>query len=761
MVPKNIMLKLSKILILTALILVVFGLASPAALAQTAVTETPVPTEVQPTPVPMTVGKPEDVILFSQLNQTESLLSGPYDGMRIRFSVPASWHLEEGAVIQLNLSTFFTSTVAGFGNDQSTGATLEVTFNNDFLTTIVLNWTGDKIVEIPIPASALVSARSDGRHDLELFLDAAVDCQTPDHKSSVIVREGSAFIFPHSLVPLPTDLTILPRPIFQPDAFLPGTATLVVPDAPTAAELQAALTVSAGFGRLTNARLPISLATVGGLSADVRDNSNLIFVGKGSSFASVLAGIPIPSPLTDAVFSVSGASPEDGIVQVAISPWNSAQLLLVVSGNTDSAVVKAAQAVSTGTLRTAGRPDLALIADVLSSQDVPAVPPDRTFADLGYEAQNLSGIGPQTTAYNFFIPYGQAPSGAASLDLVFNSSALLDYQLSGMVIYLNDQVVGSARFSDDTAQTTKLNISLPEFALRPGGNRLVIEANIIPSYYCTDLRLNNLWVNINPESTLHIPLTDAAPIFSKILDLAYYPFPFISSPTLDSVTFVLAKDDSLGWNIASSLATQLGRLTFGRLVELTVTFSDAVPEELRQDNDIFVVGKPSQHPFVTDLNSNLPASYSEGSDIANESGPGVVYRLPEGTSVGYLQLITSPWNAKRAVLAVLGSTDQGLDWAGNALTDPVLRGKLSGNYAVVSNQQVVTADTRLSSGTGNLAGRVVPTSEVQTQSKPIVVPPPTTPVKQTWIVPTLIVSGLLMVVVLIIGLFGSFRGSRR
>jgi hypothetical protein len=66
---------------------------------------------------------------------------------------------------------------------------------------------------------------------------------------------------------------------------------------------------------------------------------------------------------------------------------------------------------------------------------------------------------------------------------------------------------------------------------------------------------------------------------------------------------------------------------------------------------------------------------------------------------------------------------------------------------------------------GNLSARVVPTSEAQvetqTQALPLVSPASSAPVTQTWVLPTLVASSLLMLGVLMIGLYGSLRGRRK
>jgi len=68
--------------------------------------------------------------------------------------------------------------------------------------------------------------------------------------------------------------------------------------------------------------------------------------------------------------------------------------------------------------------------------------------------------------------------------------------------------------------------------------------------------------------------------------------------------------------------------------------------------------------------------------------------LPD-TSVGYVQLLPSPWNSDRAILAVLGNTQEGIPMAGGTLVQDDLVSRLTGNFAVLYGDQAVTTDTRL------------------------------------------------------------------
>jgi hypothetical protein len=639
-----------------------------------------------------------DVVSFARLGVTEKSLRGPFDSAYIDFSLPANWKLDSGAQLQLNLNTFFAGnngavdgTSAGDHKGRMFGGTLQVLLNNVTLSTVLLDQAGERMVTIPITAAALKPAGGNGRHLLSILLDTNEPCGVEQY-TSVVIRTSSALLISHQDVAPPTDLARLPLPIFQ-RSFLPDAATIVVPAAPTAAELQAALSIAAGFGRMTDGALALDLIPATRLTDELKHSAHLIFVGKPSAFP-MLREAHLPAPLGADGFAAPGAAPDDGVVQMAVSPWNGTKVLLIASGN-DSGVVKAAQAISSGAIRTGARPDLALIAATHPQVSTNTVSVDRTFADLGYDVQKMYGLGGQYAGYRFDIPPGQAISGDAYMDLVFVHTALLDYDQSGMMISLNDEPIASVRLDDNSTTLGSARLTLPASALRPGSNQLTIRADLLPRVVCTDPRSSGLWMVIRPESLLHLPLGPSqASGASKRIDLSTYPSPFTIKPNLSNLAFVLGTDDPTGWNVAAQVAADLGRQMQGTLVDLAVAYGKELPEQMRKERDLLLIGLPSTLPLVSELGSALPAPFIAGSTVAAESDATVAYRMPQGASLGYVELFPAPWSVERTVLAVLGSTDQGLIWAGAALTTPKLRGALTGNLAIIQGDQIDSRDTR-------------------------------------------------------------------
>jgi len=706
---------------------------------------------------------------FAMLGQTDILMRGPYSTTNLRFGLPANWAFQDAASLQLILtSNLVTDTTNPVSEGQHIGAGMTVTLNNKLIATIPLVAGANVVYEIPIQQDALIPTLNDGRHDLELFLDASTDCDNNNrlHQTLVMVSSASQFILPYVEQAPVVELDQLPRPIFQRDSVYPLNAIMVVPDQPSAQEMQAALIVAASFGRSTEGRLPFSLLSVSQITQEILTTSNLIFLGKASAL-SLLQDVDLPAPLLNNAFNPRGIKADDGVMQIAVSPWNIGRAILVISGNTDTAVVKAAKALSYGVIQTGSNQNLAIVADVAppstgdqsSDPSTLAQATTRTFKDLGYDVATIAGAGRGAVSLDFYIAPGLVIGDDSYLDLRFNNSALLDFNRSGLAVFLNGRLIGSSRFSDETATTvtTRINI-FPSFVL-PGSNQLRIEADLAALTQCSSANATNLWVSILPESLLHLPLHQA-PIDSNTLqNLRVYPYPFVNMPTLSNTAFILPGNDPALWAVASQIAYGLGSRVNGAVLDLAVAYDGAVPDEIQNNRDLIVLGLPANLKFISNLKDSLPAPFEAGQNIPVIKNQQVIYRFSPGTSIGYLELLAAPWNPSRTILAVVGSTHDGVQMAGNALTDSVLRDRLTGNFAVINAENIAAVDTRSGIGLGGIGANPEVTSQaVVPMSTPI---PSTSTARPIWILPLIGLLILLIVGVLIFALVSGRRESNK
>jgi hypothetical protein len=543
------------------------------------------------------------------------------------------------------------------------------------------------------------------------------------------------------------------------NALLPDKTVVVVPNEPDAKELQAALDVMAGFGSLVGETFDFGILSAGELTVEVLAASNLIFVGRPEQFE-LLGDINFPLTIENKKFADLPAESEtDGVIQMAVSPWNESKAALFVGGNSTEAVIKAAQALSSGRILVYENPALAYVADVqLLSRTLPIVE-DFTLQNLGYKTETISGIGLNSVQYLFNVSKEQLNSKDATIDLIYYHSGLLDYGLSSFSMELNNQVIASAAFSKESEQLTTLQVKLPPGILRFGENRLTISSRLFAITSCDTTGFSNPWLTISDQSSFHLPVTtDANAVSPWLLDLKFYPDLFTTSSDLGDVAFVLPRSNPSTWKIAGQVAYELGRTANPVIANLEAAYADEVPQPVLAEKSLIVIGRASTVPFLSQINDQLPAPFDIENDTASESHMQVVYRIPSGMSVGYLQLMSSPFNIEKQILVLAGNTDEGLAMAGNVLLVNELRNQLTGVFAVTNGTQIATANA---SSAFSAVGTLVPPGEaVVTTPFPASSSGPATLATPSWLLPVLIASGIAVLLIILLVIVTAFARRR-
>lgn len=671
---------------------------------------------LQPAPAAAAQSSEPGVFTFTDLGLKEDMvLRGPYDSRAIRFDLPATWALQAGSELEIVATAFVSGSDALVEQDEI-GALLEVSFNDKLQESIPLV-LGEKVVyRVAIDAANLVSPYGGGSHKISFFLDAAIDCTYEFHETTVIIDVNSKANFPHGETTLSLDLQRLPWPIYLERGTFDEPVTVVLPASPTAEELQAGFVVMGAFGRMTGGKIALNSMTADQLTDAVTSQSHLLLVGKPAAFPQ-LSGASLPVGLTVDQFNAADLKAEDGVVQMLVSPWNASRVILLVSGNTDQAVVKAAQALSTGNLQTGATPNYSIVAQVnpFPSEGVrgPAaaavVSDDISFADLGYSFIEVTGIGTHWVTYEFMVPAGQIPSGEVYLDLSLAASNQVNPDRSEAVVYVNDVQIGNLELTSDVSNLVTSRIFIPASTIRSGINRLDLVFNLIPLDACTLTAFSGLWVNIFPDSTLHLPLEaapDSAASFT-LRDLKAYPAPFTSDPSLSTTTFVVSPQDPSSWLLAARIAYDLGTRATNPVLGYHVAFDGQIPDELKT-NHLIVVGEPRNLSILSDMKTAMPAYFESGSNVAVLESLQVIYRISAQKSLGYLQLYNSPWNDQAAILGVFGTTRDGLGYAVSSILDALTRGTLAGNFATLEGLNATVVDTRTGLGIGRFAPSLGP-----------------------------------------------------
>jgi len=315
-------------------------------------------------------------------------------------------------------------------------------------------------------------------------------------------------------------------------------------------------------------------------------------------------------------------------------------------------------------------------------------------------------------------------------------------------VELNNQVIASTPFSKDTVQLSTLQVKIPPGILRFGENRLTVSARMLSTTSCDATGFSDPWLTVSDQSTIHLPATtDTNTTTPSLLDLKFFPGLFMSHSDLGDVAFVLPKSTPGTWKIAGQMAYELGRNANPLISNLKAAYAEDVPQQVLDQNSLIVIGRSSKVPLIAKINDQLPAPFDVASDTANESNMQVIYRIPKGMGVGYLELLDSPFNVEKPILVLAGNSDDGLTMAGNALLVNELRNQLTGVFAVTNGTQIATGSALSAfSAVGTL---VPPQSAVLTTPIPAsstvaaALPPP------GWLIPLLVISGVAILLIII------------
>ncbi len=463
----------------------------------------------------------------------------------------------------------------------------------------------------------------------------------------------------------------------------------------------------------------------------------------------------------DGYFFLQGdrAVPEgDGIVQEIVSPWDQSKAILVIAGLDNEAVYKASQAMSFESHFPGMKGPLALIREV---RLLPESPPEiraanLTFADLGYEDRVLWGV-TQNAWYYFDIPWGWKLTKAAYLELHLSHSETIRYEGSWLTVFFNYKPLATISLSDETSPGGKLRVELPASLAKPGqSNEIRIEIEMQPLEECSNVAM---WSMISSESLLHLDHTVQA---DQILDLDFYPSPFNQRPDLSDVLFVLpAMPQTEEWENTLQLAAALGSAAGGSKFVPAVALGEAWLGMDPGSYHLMAIGRPSRNPLLQRVNAQLPQPFLPDSDQIEQRLGEIILRLPADVSLGYVQLIPSPWNESQALLAVTGTGDEGVTWATRSLLNSDLRQQLEGDLALIRDQEIQALDTRklTRGGLATAVSTAVPELTLVVTVTPTATPPglavaAATPAAQSseetrpgWLIPLVVVTTLTVVII--------------
>ena len=686
-----------------------------------------------PTPIftPRPTSPPTGILLAQELTLASlgvrnASLSSPIGSSSFRFGIPANWFPDGNNILYLHVEYF--ETTAPFDpdvNPTELTSILDIQLDDRIIASVSLNNTtlGEQVLQIPLPVDILADTER-RNHNVQMTFRGEDHCLA-NSASRLLIREDLSFFhyeYREGLTAL--DLALYPRPLYN-EAFVNviETAFVVIPDEPTLEDYQVVASLVGGLGRLSFNALNIRVVTASAISdIEYRDNNLLLVgqIGTNSKIDVLYANNNLPSILNDeGMLEVNNQLVDinDGVVQVIEHPDNEKRGIVVATGQTPEALVKASLAL-------AGPPPvlglggpIALVADI-NALFVPfrgvINNPDITFSELGFPEIFLSGIGTLESEIEFTIPFDQVVAPGAYVDLIFTASELIANGQSTVTLLLNGDTPLSSTFirppeNPDLLEPHRIRALIPpESVLSGEANSIDIQVTVKGEWECNLPDPNVIWMRISGDSALHIPTQILNESALQPL-VGWFPLPFDNKADLSDVFISLPTEptptdlEQAYRLIARLAANTLNGEGFKPIINLGPLPEDGL--DLSQYH-VIVIGRPTTNPVLALLNENLPQPFlQEGdviSDILVQKLDDVTYRLPDGFEVGVIETFHSPWTLEgdnqRVVLVLTGTGPLGQANAVAALAEERYgRGELFGDVVFVTSTGISVVDTRLNS----------------------------------------------------------------
>lgn len=581
--------------------------------------------------------------------------------------------------------------------------TLEIYVNGVLAGAFVPTPGVDQTSQVTIPASAIRES-TDNSHRFRFIYRRGIDCDT-DAKALLQIYSDSTITIRYESTQPELNLANFPRPLVQ-ESFIPETVQFVIPDEFSENDLNAAAVAAAAIGNRSFGNVSVSLLTAAQATSAALSNSSAVIVGLPSSndFLAQLyqASDNMPTQLSADGASIVGGDeqaiePEDGVLQLVPSPLNPDQTYLIVTGRTDTAVMRAAQALSGVTPSLPLNGNLAVIQEVAedfltpeTGEMVEIFP----LSEFGFEDTTFYGMGSQSTSVSFFVPRNWKIQDGAALHLAYIHSSQLSAGNSTLTVSLNGEPIGNAPINPEETGEQQAVIPIQIGDIRLGEyNRLTFDVtqNFARECVAYDIQVN--WLRVRDTSFLYLPheLVSLSEELGGINNPFFY---LVSEPVVSNIWIALPPQPNAGeLNGMLRFAHLLGGELLKPSYKFMVTASDRLYPEGYEGYHLVAFGRPTANPIITSLNDHMPQPFAAGEDNLGQQVGNVIFRLPVNYSVGVIQAFPTPWNPFLGATVISGTTDEGVSWSIDIFTDEERVHDLNGDLVLTREDAVEVFST--------------------------------------------------------------------
>ncbi len=413
-------------------------------------------------------------------------------------------------------------------------------------------------------------------------------------------------------------------------------------------------------------------------------------IGEGADEEAVVS--PEQESGTFFVQGQEAVAEDAGVLQEIVSPVDARRVVVVVTGLSDEAVLKAARGLNPRNYFPGMSGNTAVIEGVNPLPDAaPTYERNIPFVSLGYGNSELNVVELEAREYVFDFPPGSTLGEGSHLALHLAHAEIVSAVGGGIKVTLNNVPIGGAVLDDANLNDAWLLVPLNRMAVRPGTNRIRVQATIDYLDPCIVTRGNPYWAEIYADSFLSLDFRPTQMDF----DLVRFPYPLNTPGDMTNVLFALPEDPSLT-DVEGLLriASLVGSGSESKTFIPQVAFGVDADQASLSDYHVMAIGLPTTNPLIRSANAHLPQPFLVDSNDIYQSIDGPIYGIPPGADLGLAQELTSPWDnaGEHALVIATGVTDAGVRQAVSVLSQPSR--DLGGDLVFVRDGGVHSIDTQ-------------------------------------------------------------------
>lgn len=368
---------------------------------------------------------------------------------------------------------------------------------------------------------------------------------------------------------------------------------------------------------------------------------------------------------------------------IELVQWDGRPTLVVTSANGEL-LVKAARFIANEELVKQVSASSVLVNEA-TYVDTPAFSLSQNVS-LTETGDKLTGQEHQEQSYYIALPANRSIADSSKLDLHFRYARNVDFDKSMVSVLVDGTPIGSKKLSSELADGDELTLTLPKNLNISGNFSVTVAFDLyMASEYCTPEYTQAPWAYIASDSLLQLNTKDRTELLFN-----NYPYPFIRDGAYNQIAVVMPHEiKGYTYRTVSSLFNLLGRYAEGNTGSVVFLEDTATADELKAYN-LIVIGSYTSNQVIQANNDKLYFRYdSQGEGFVSNEKMSIEQEY--GKRIGSLQLLESPYDSSRGMLAVTGVEPQLIYMASELL------GSESGLWNVYGDGVVTDMDGNIQS----------------------------------------------------------------